>query len=624
MADPLIRNLWRFWSRLSVRQRGTVIIGIPVISLLIALATSIVLQREIATAQNPINHAEQILEETNLLTKTIIDAETGVRGYDLTQEPAYLEPYQAAVSELPGSFGRLNQLVKDGQQRQRLQSIQSLSRQQMQVLQNNLDAVAEQDPGLISPAISPLLSQGKAVMDQLRRQTNTFIAAEKQLLAARQQRLARQKALTLIVLFSAAGIGIIAALFAKYLFDSLDQELTEQQAQLKESKTRLQAIVDNVVDGIITFNREGIIESMNPAAQAIFSYPAPQAVGRSLRSLLAYSAGDTQDLMGHLLSPYSQGPTQELTGRRCTGDTFPVEIAIREMQLNQEHLFTAVLRDLTQQKQTEEQLRLQAEEQAYTSRALARTARTLRKRNQELDQFAYVVSHDLKAPLRAIANLSEWLEEDLSEKLTPDTQRQMELLRGRVHRMEALITGLLQYSRVGRIEEEQQIVDVAVLLQEVVDSLAPGPGFMIEIDPGMPTLETERLLLQQVFANLINNGIKHHDRQPEDPPGQIRISVQKQAEFYQFAVADDGPGIAPQYHEKVFVIFQTLEARDKTESTGIGLSLVRKIVESQGGKIWINSHEGQGTCFYFQWPLQPQVQRPHPYGSKNDQPATRR
>lgn len=350
MADPLIRNLWRFWSRLSVRQRGTVIIGIPVISLLIALATSIVLQREIATAQNPINHAEQILEETNLLTKTIIDAETGVRGYDLTQEPAYLEPYQAAVSELPGSFGRLNQLVKDGQQRQRLQSIQSLSRQQMQVLQNNLDAVAEQDPGLISPAISPLLSQGKAVMDQLRRQTNTFIAAEKQLLAARQQRLARQKALTLIVLFSAAGIGIIAALFAKYLFDSLDQELTEQQAQLKESKTRLQAIVDNVVDGIITFNREGIIESMNPAAQAIFSYPAPQAVGRSLRSLLAYSAGDTQDLMGHLLSPYSQGPTQELTGRRCTGDTFPVEIAIREMQLNQEHLFTAVLRDLTQQK----------------------------------------------------------------------------------------------------------------------------------------------------------------------------------------------------------------------------------------------------------------------------------
>ncbi len=624
MADPLTSNLWRFWSRLSVQQRGTVIIGIPVVSLLIALVTSIVLQRGISAAQNPVNHAERVLEEINLLTKTVIDAETGVRGYDLTQEPDYLESYQAAVSKLPGSFARLNQLVKDGQQRQRLQVIQSLTRQKMQVLQNNLDAVAGQDPQVISPDLRPLLSQGKTVMDQLRRQTDAFIVAEKQLLAGRQKRLAQQKALTLIVLVSAAGIGIIAALFAKYLFDRLDRELNTQQAQLKESKSRLQAIVDNVVDGIITFNRDGIIESMNPAAQAIFGYSAAEIVGRSLRQLLAYKVGDTQDLLELLLGKNRQQPqTQELVGRHHTGNTFPVEVAVSEMKLDHHRVFTAVLRDVTQQKQTEETLRLQAEEQAYTSRALAQTARILRKRNQELDQFAYVVSHDLKAPLRAIANLSEWLKEDLSEKLTPDTQRQMELLRGRVHRMEALITGLLQYSRVGRIEGELQVVDVAALLRDIVDSLAPGPGFIIKIGPGMPTLKTEQLPLRQVFANLINNGIKHHHRQPEDPPGQIRISVQEQAEFYQFAVADDGPGIAPEYHNKVFVIFQTLEARDKTESTGIGLSLVRKIVESQGGKIWINSQAGQGTCFYFQWP-QPSQAQSSPYRSKNDQSSARR
>ncbi len=147
----------------------------------------------------------------------------------------------------------------------------------------------------------------------------------------------------------------------------------------------------------------------------------------------------------------------------------------------------------------------------------------------------------------------------------------MNLLRGRVHRMEGLIEGLLQYSRVGRIQVPSEMVKVEKLLAEIIDSLAPPSGFEVKVEPGMPAFVTEKLSLQQVFSNLISNAIKHN----RSESGHVKISVKELDDFYEFSVADDGPGIAPQYHDKVFVIFQTLEARDKVEYSGIGLSLVK-------------------------------------------------
>jgi hypothetical protein len=251
--------------------------------------------------------------------------------------------------------------------------------------------------------------------------------------------------------------------------------------------------------------------------------------------------------------------------------------------------------DITDRRAVESALKARADELTYLTAVLAQTNTALEKRNFELDQFAYVTSHDLKAPLRAIANLSEWIEEDIADALTEDTRHQMNLLRGRVHRMEALINGLLQYSRVGRLETPTSLVSVADLLAEVIDSLAP-TSITIEIAP-VPTFVTQRLPLQQVFTNLISNAIKHHPRMD----GKVRIFVQNLELFYEFAVADDGAGIAPQYHEKVFGIFQTLEPRDKSENTGIGLAIVKKIVEGQGGSISLESQEGQGATFRFTW-----------------------
>ncbi len=226
------------------------------------------------------------------------------------------------------------------------------------------------------------------------------------------------------------------------------------------------------------------------------------------------------------------------------------------------------------------------------------TELALADRNQELTSFAYTVSHDLKAPLRAISNLSVWIEEDLEGKLPPDSQAQFDLLRTRVKRMESMIDSLLLYARAGRQEALLETFDFAELLAEIIDSLAPPEGFRIEIQSPLPTLTTKRVFLSQVFANLVSNAIKHHT----SVTGHLHIWAIEHPNHHEFIIKDDGPGIAPEHHEKVFAIFQTLKVKDNSDSTGIGLAIVKKIVETEQGTIRLESSLGQGTTFYVTWP----------------------
>ncbi|MCX2738761.1 sensor histidine kinase [Pontibacter anaerobius] len=221
-------------------------------------------------------------------------------------------------------------------------------------------------------------------------------------------------------------------------------------------------------------------------------------------------------------------------------------------------------------------------------------------KNKELDQFAYVVSHDLKAPLRGIEVASRWVEEDMGTQLPANVQEYLVMMRVRVHRMENLINGILALARIGRTSQVEEEVDVNELLSEVVDLLSPPSGFYIDVQDNLPILHTVRIQLQQVFSNLISNAIKYHDKDK----GHISIRHHETDEFHVFSVADDGPGIDPEYHSRIFVIFQTLQERDAMESTGVGLSIVKKIVELQGGTIWVNSEPGLGSTFTFTWPKQ--------------------
>lgn len=249
-------------------------------------------------------------------------------------------------------------------------------------------------------------------------------------------------------------------------------------------------------------------------------------------------------------------------------------------------LFLLIRREMTERKHAQENLAQMVDE--------------ISAANDELKNFAYVVSHDLKAPLRAIGTLANWLSTDYADKFDDEGREHMRLLIGRVSRMDKLIDGILQYSRIGRVSEAPVRVDTRELAHEVLDSLAPPAGIRVTIEDNLPEVMGERTRIQQLLQNLLSNAIKHMGKEQ----GWIRISCAPDGEFWRFAVSDNGPGIEARHFDRIFQLFQTLAPRDKVESTGVGLSLVKKIVEIYGGKVWVESRVGEGSTFFFTLPRQ--------------------
>src|SRR5258705_8948606 len=229
---------------------------------------------------------------------------------------------------------------------------------------------------------------------------------------------------------------------------------------------------------------------------------------------------------------------------------------------------------------------------------LADNIRALEKTNRELDKFASIVSHDLKAPLRAIGNLTGWIEDDMKGKMPADVQENFNTIKQRVRRMEGLINGLLEYSKADRKRGEIVTVDSKKLVLDTLEFIGKPENLQLEFTTPMPVFAADKLLLEQIFANLLDNSVKYNDKSTV----QIKVSAEDKNNQWLFSVTDNGPGIDRQYHEKVFVIFQTLKRRDEVESTGVGLAIVKKIIEEKGGKIWVESEPGKGATFKFTWP----------------------
>ena len=230
---------------------------------------------------------------------------------------------------------------------------------------------------------------------------------------------------------------------------------------------------------------------------------------------------------------------------------------------------------------------------------LKSTISKLTAANRDLSDFAHVAAHDLKAPLRAIGSLAGIISEDYGEYLDEQGKKYLELLVKRTERMSELINAILRYSEVGRVFSEKEQVDLNRTVAEITDSLGVPPHIEIIIENQLPVVVAEKARIMQVFQNLISNAIKYMDK----PKGIIRIGSKKKEDFWEFYVADNGPGIQKKYYDKIFTIFQSLKRRDELESQGIGLSIVKKIVNLYNGNVWLDSIVGSGSTFYFTWPI---------------------
>jgi len=233
----------------------------------------------------------------------------------------------------------------------------------------------------------------------------------------------------------------------------------------------------------------------------------------------------------------------------------------------------------------------------HMSEMLEENITLLKRKNLELDQFAHIVSHDLKAPLRGIDNVISWIEEDYLNEMPPKLQEYLQLIKGRVLRLENLIQGILSFARIGKDLNENEEINTSDLVREIVENIPEKDGISVVIGNNMPVIHSEKIPLSQVFANLISNAIKYHDKSK----GEVKIYSKENTAYYEFFVEDNGPGVDKKYHDKILIIFQTLQERDSFESTGVGLAIVKKILDDRKEQIKIVSEPGKGFVFSFTW-----------------------
>lgn len=260
-----------------------------------------------------------------------------------------------------------------------------------------------------------------------------------------------------------------------------------------------------------------------------------------------------------------------------------------------------LVREGTEQQLTaaNEELQFEIGQRVQAEGQLGVLLEDLERKNAELQDFAYVVSHDLKAPLRGISSLATWLIKDYGEQLDEKGIKYLNQLKDRTRRMHTFIEGILQYSRLGSVQINRQLLDSQLVVDQVIETLNPPPEIIIEITEPLPMVYYNKLFLLQVFQNLIGNAIQHMGT----PTGTIHVSCRRRERSWEFSVSDTGIGIEERHHERIFRIFQSLNANGESDSSGIGLTLVKKIVERNGGDIQVNSAPGEGTTFSFSVPI---------------------
>ncbi|HEV2208826.1 MAG TPA: PAS domain S-box protein [Verrucomicrobiae bacterium] len=378
---------------------------------------------------------------------------------------------------------------------------------------------------------------------------------------------------------------------------------------------RLRAILQTAVEGIITIDERGIIESMNPAAERHFGYTTAEVMGKNVKMLMPSPYREAHDgyLENYLCTGQAKiiGIGREVIGQRKDGTVFPMDLAVSEVRLSDRRLFTGFVRDITERKRAETQL------QALTQ--------TLVEKNKELETIVYVASHDLRSPLVNIQGFSQELaracqrlrtrltgteawapalaDHEVKSALSEDIPEALEFIQAGVTKIDTLLSGFLRYSRLGRAALQLEPLDVDTMLTGIIRSMEyqlKQAGAQLRREP-LPGCIGDATQVGQVFSNLLDNAIKYLDPRR---PGQIEVSGRVEDGRAIYKVGDNGIGIAREHQQKIFEIFHRLNP-SVGQGEGLGLTIAQRVLERQNGRIWVESAPGEGSAFFVSLPAAP-------------------
>lgn len=355
----------------------------------------------------------------------------------------------------------------------------------------------------------------------------------------------------------------------------------------------LGAVVDNVIDGIITINEKGEVESFNRACETIFGYEAEEVMGRNIKMLMpepyhgehdGYLANYVQTGEAHIIGTSGR----EVSARRKDGSVFPMDLSVSAFTVDGVRHFSGIIRDISKIKQAEE--------------ARQRLLTRLTESNTELERFAYVASHDMQEPLRMVLNFSQIIANDYAAALDEEGREYLKIVGDSAQRMRDMVHDLLEYARLGREGVRFADVDVNIELKHVLTNLGQltaETGALVT-SSDLPVIHGNAVQVMRLLQNLIGNGIKY--QRPDSRP-VIRVEACDEGAEWHFTVSDNGMGIDPGFTEQVFEPFRRLHTWEAIRGTGLGLAICRKIVESHGGRIWATSQPGEGSVFHFTFPM---------------------
>lgn len=365
-------------------------------------------------------------------------------------------------------------------------------------------------------------------------------------------------------------------------FTKLIRDITKR----KDTETKFKLILEAAPDAMIIVNPKGEIVIANTQTESIFGFPLTELINKPVETLLPniLKADDRTKYLRYT-SSHSIGSRKQISGLRKDGTAFPVEISLSPLETSEGSLIIAAVRDITSRKKDEEKL----------TQMLA----DLERSNKELEHFAYIASHDLQEPLRMVSSYTQLLEKRYKDKLDNDAKEFISFAVDGAMRMQQLITDLLTFSRVATKGKQFSPTDCNIIVEHALTNLRIAifeKNAKITVDK-LPIVNADDTQLLQLFQNLISNAIKFQENEPI-----IHISSYQQNNEWVFCIKDNGIGIAPEFQEKIFLIFNRLHTRSEHPGTGVGLALCKKIVEKHGGRIWVESELGKGAKFCFTLP----------------------